>query len=51
VYRAGGEREWREVLEAGAFDLLTAPYCESAVLAVLAHALATRDGRSSRSVA
>ena len=51
VYRTGGEREWREVLEANAFDLLTEPYCERAVLTVLEHALVTRDGRAMRTVA
>ena len=36
----GGEREWTEVLEAGAFDLLVPPYSSYQMLAVLEHALA-----------
>ena len=44
--RAGGEHEWTEVLEAGAFDLLTAPHRECAVLSVLEHAVASRDARA-----
>lgn len=51
VCRTGGEQEWREVLGSGAFDLLTAPYCERTVLTVFEHALATRDGRTMRTVA
>ena len=46
VCRTGGQQEWREVLEAGASDLLTAPYCERVVLSVLERALA--HGRGSR---
>ena len=37
--RTGGEREWLEVIEAGAFDLLTAPYVKRHVLPVLEHAV------------
>ncbi len=51
VCRSAGEREWREVLEAGAFDLLTEPYSERAVLSVVEHAFASRDARATRSVA
>ena len=40
-----------EVLEAGAFDLLTEPYSERAVLSVVEHAFASRDARATRSVA
>ena len=40
----GGEREWIEVLEAGAFDLLVPPYSSYQMLAVLEHALASRRG-------
>jgi DNA-binding NtrC family response regulator len=36
----GGEREWTEVLEAGAFDLLVPPYSAHETLAVLERALA-----------
>ena len=46
VSRLGDEQEWIEVLEAGAFDLLAAPYCERAVLSVLEHAVASYQGRS-----
>ena len=51
VCRVGGEREWVEALEAGAFDLLSAPYHDSAVLAVLEHAVASREARTLRFVA
>ncbi len=51
VCRTAGEREWREVLDEGAFDLLTEPYNERVVLALLEHALATRDARATRTVA
>jgi DNA-binding NtrC family response regulator len=44
-YKSGGEQEWIEVLEAGAFDLLVPPYRESTVLAVLEHALASHSAR------
>ncbi len=46
VCRTGEEREWVEVLEAGAVDLLSAPYRECTILAVLEHALASRDARA-----
>jgi two-component system, NarL family, nitrate/nitrite response regulator NarL len=36
-------REWAEVLEAGAFDLLVPPYEEQTVLAVLEQASASRE--------
>jgi DNA-binding NtrC family response regulator len=36
-------REWDEVLEAGAFDLLVPPYDERAVLAVLEQASSSRE--------
>lgn len=49
--RAGGEQEWIEVLKAGAFDLLSAPFSEHAVLAVLEHAAASRHGHLYTSVA
>jgi DNA-binding NtrC family response regulator len=43
--RMGTEREWVEVLGAGAFDLLAAPYGERSVLAALEHAVASYEGR------
>ena len=42
----GGEREWIEVLEAGAFDLLVPPYNKNTVLAVLEQAIASHDART-----
>jgi DNA-binding NtrC family response regulator len=41
----GGERQWVEVLEAGAFDLLVEPYHQRAVLPVLEHAVDSYEGR------
>ncbi|MBI3894974.1 MAG: response regulator [Acidobacteria bacterium] len=43
--RAGGEKEWLEALEAGAFDLLVAPYMKRNVLPVLEHAVASYEAR------
>jgi DNA-binding NtrC family response regulator len=43
--RTGGEKEWVEVIEAGAFDLLVAPYWKASVLAALEHATASREAR------
>ena len=40
-------REWAEVLEAGAFDLLVPPYEKPAVLAVLEQASASREALES----
>ena len=40
-------REWAEVLEAGAFDLLVPPYEQRAVLAVLEHASASCEALAS----
>ena len=37
--RCGCEKEWVEVLEAGAFDFLVPPYTTTQILAVLEHAL------------
>ena len=42
---AGGEREWVEVLDAGGFDFLAAPYHRGTVLPVLEHAVASLEGR------
>lgn len=39
--RCGCEKEWVEVLEAGAFDFLVPPYTSAQILAVLEHALAS----------
>lgn len=39
--RCGCEKEWVEVLEAGAFDFLVPPYTSTQILAVLEHALAS----------
>ena len=41
----GGEKEWVQVLEAGAFDLLVEPYQKRAVLPVLEHAVYSYEGR------
>jgi len=43
--RTGGEREWMEVLDAGAFDLLVPPYSAVSLLAVVEHAAASRMAR------
>jgi DNA-binding NtrC family response regulator len=43
VQRTGGEAEWVEVLEAGACDLLTAPYTPCRIRAVLEHAVGPRE--------
>lgn len=37
--------EWEQVIEAGAFDLIEAPYRSGAVLPVLEHAVASREAR------
>lgn len=41
-------RQWAEVLEAGAFDLLIPPYEERAVLATLEHASVSQQAWNSR---
>jgi DNA-binding NtrC family response regulator len=41
----GGEQEWVQVLEAGAFDLLVAPYQRRTVLPVLEQAVASCEAR------
>ena len=46
--RLGGEIEWVEALEAGAFDLLVAPYQKRKVLPLLEHAVASYEGRRLR---
>lgn len=48
--RKGGEQEWFEVIEAGAFDLLTVPYMEQQVLPVLEHAVVARRALVSSAV-
>ena len=42
----GGEREWVEVLEAGAFDLLVPPYNKETMRAVLEQAIASHGART-----
>ncbi len=49
--RMGGEKEWVEALEAGAFDLLVAPYQKRNVLPLLEHAVVSHDARRSRNAA
>lgn len=46
--RTGGEVEWIKVLEAGAFDLLAAPYGEPGVLPVLEQAVRSYEARQLR---
>ena len=41
--RTAGEREWLDVLEAGAFDLLAPPYLQRSLLSVLEHAVASHE--------
>jgi len=41
VSRCGGEQEWVEVLKAGCFDLISAPYSDRYVLSVIEHAVAS----------
>jgi DNA-binding NtrC family response regulator len=43
--RTGSEAEWVKVVEAGAFDLLVAPYQKRTVLPVLEHAVASYEAR------
>jgi DNA-binding NtrC family response regulator len=43
--RTGGEREWMEVLDAGAFDLLVPPYSKPPLLAIVEHAAASHMAR------
>ena len=43
--RTGDEQEWSEVIEAGGFDLLVAPYLESTVLPVLEYAVESFEAR------
>ena len=40
------EKEWVEVLAAGAFDLLGLPCYEQALLSVMEHAVASREARA-----
>lgn len=42
---SGSEREWSEVIEAGGFDLLSAPYRKNTVLPVLEHAVISHEAR------
>jgi len=51
VNRCGGEQEWVEVLKAGCFDLISAPFSDSQVLYVIEHAVASRDPQPCQSAA
>jgi DNA-binding NtrC family response regulator len=44
--RTGGEKEWTNVIEAGCFDLLVAPYRKESMLAALEQATASQEARS-----
>jgi len=46
--RTAEEREWLQVLEAGAFDLLVPPFEKEELLAVLEQASASREARALR---
>jgi DNA-binding NtrC family response regulator len=48
--RCGCEKEWVEVLDAGAFDFLVPPYTSTQLLAVLEHALASSQPRMAHSL-
>ena len=41
ICRCGGEKEWVEVLEAGCFDMVSAPFSIRQVLYVIEHAVAS----------
>jgi DNA-binding NtrC family response regulator len=51
VSRCGGEQEWVEVLKAGCFDLISAPFTDRYVLSVIEHAVASREAQARRSAA
>ena len=44
--KTGGDEEWVEVLDAGAFDLLVPPYSGSSLLAVVKQFAAAHDTRN-----
>ena len=44
--RCGGEKEWVEVLEAGYFDLICAPFSDRQILSVIEHAVASHEART-----
>ena len=48
--QTGDERDWVKVLEAGAFDLLQAPYEERTIRAALEHAVASSEARRLRHI-
>lgn len=48
--QTGDEQEWSEVIEAGAFDLLVAPYLNSTVLPVLEQAVVSFEARRRHNV-
>jgi len=45
ICRTGGEPEWMEVLQAGAFDMVCAPFSTEEVLSTLEHAAALQQER------
>ena len=49
--RTGSEREWLEVLEAGAFDLLAFPCQKTALLGVVEQAADSHEARRARKLA
>ena len=51
VSRCGGEKEWVEVLDAGCFDLVCAPFSARQVLYVVEHAVADYEAQALKSVA
>lgn len=51
VSRCGGEHEWVEVLKAGCFDMISAPYSDRYVLSVIEHAVSSHERQALRSVA
>jgi CheY-like chemotaxis protein len=44
--RPEDDKEWKDVLESGGFDLLTAPFTESQTLAVLGQAVESQVARA-----
>lgn len=49
--RLGGEQEWVEVLEAGCFDLVCAPYSDRKVLSIIEHAVVSQEAHALRTAA
>jgi DNA-binding NtrC family response regulator len=48
--RTGGEREWLEVLEAGAFDLLGLPCQRTTLIPLVEHAVVSNEVRQARKI-